>query len=152
MKKISERVVVGLCILVVLVVWTGELKAELLKPLKLHINFMPVSVHHGQYSDRMVNEEHRGVGVSVDIDNGYEAGLIHFRNSFGVDGFMLYGTVQFMDDCVVCPGAGLGYAPMYNLTGQVPILPWISVGYGWVSLWYVPDVVTALVISVPLGK
>jgi hypothetical protein len=112
-------------------------------------NFMPKSAHHGEFDKPYLNERHNGIGITVIKDNNFNYGLMHFKNSYGIDGFMLHGGYE-ASDCRICLGGSIGYAPMYNLSDQIPALPMVSVRYKWVKLVTVPGVVSTIILNVPL--
>jgi hypothetical protein len=75
---------------------------------------------------------------------------MHFKNSYGDYGFVVSVSKElktcFLD---VCPGAGVGFAPSYRRSGNVPIIGWLSFRYKWVTVMTLPTEVTTVMVSVP---
>lgn len=118
--------------------------------LKLHLNHLPVSHHHGQTNT--INEEHNGWGISVtDSVDHVTYGYMYFTNSYGNNGPMIYLATK-QQDCTVCFGFGGGYAPAYKESGHYPIIGWVSMSITeYVTIITAPTEVTAVVFSVPLN-
>ena len=144
--KAVEIAVITVCLAVLSVLYTGECFAD---PVKLKLNFLPTSYHHDR-DGGFTNEHHRGVGISVTLPNRTTYGLMHFRNSYGDDGF-LYSVSTELGCWTICPGLGLGYAPAYSKSDHVPVIGWLSLRYKWVTMLTAPGEVTTLLFSVPLN-
>jgi hypothetical protein len=137
---------IGVIALIIIVISIGSVEADD----KFVLNIMPRSSHHGIYDKPYLNENHNGIGVTAVKDNGFHYGLMHFTNSYNVDGFMLHGGFEFTNCPLgICPGMSLGYAPMYNLTDQIPVLPMVTFRWRWIKLITVPGVVSTFTLNVP---
>jgi len=119
--------------------------------LKYKLNLLPKSWHHG--STNATNERHNGVGLSVTTPwNGITYGAMHYKNSFGHNGYMVAISKEFKPFFgLLYPGIGAGYAPAYTKSGHKPGIAWIAIRYKWVTMMSAPGEVTTFVFSVPLN-
>lgn len=118
--------------------------------LKYKLNLLPKSWHHG--STNATNERHEGVGLSVTMPNGYTYAAMHFKNSYGDNGWMIGASKEFKPLFgVIYPGFGVGYAPSYAESGHSTAIAWLAFRYRWVTMMTAPGEVTTFVFSIPLN-
>ncbi len=129
---------------------TTTFNCEASGDVKLKLTFLPWSIHHG--SNGATNERHQGVGLAIRTANRRTFGIMHYRNSYGDEGWSVTAS-QEARKCLwsICPGFGGGYAPAYKKSGHLPYLGWISFRYKWVTLMTAPGAVTTFVLSIPLN-
>lgn len=118
--------------------------------LKYKLNLLPKSWHQGQTN--ATNERHKGVGLSVTLPNGITYGAMHYKNSFGDNGWMVSAAKEYEPLFgLIYPGIGMGYAPSYAKSGHEVGLVWVQLRYKWVTMMSAPGEVTAFVFSIPLN-
>ncbi len=141
--KYSQKILIILCVVMAFAIWTGDCRAD---HAEIHLNYLPWSEHHGD-SDA-TNEDHNGVGLSVSWDN-MTVGYMWYTNSYGDDGPLVHVTA-FQKKCELCLGLGTGWAPAYSESDHSPIIGWVAIKYGFVTVLTAPTEVTAAVFSIPL--
>jgi len=145
MDKCVEIAVIAVCLMIASVLWTGECFAS--DDLKYRLNFVPFSRHHGETNT--TNEKHHGIGISLTLSSRTTYGAMHFINSYGVPGWLVTASKEYVRGCLFCPGLGIGYSPTYKKVDKSPVIGWLSLRYKWVTLLTAPKEVTALMLSVP---
>lgn len=118
--------------------------------IKYHVTFMPVSLHHNWDEDDLPNERHNGIGVAATFPGRLTLGAMYYNNSYHEHGWIYTSSYEFVDDCELCFGIGGGYAPEYTKDDVSPVLGWVQVRLGYVTVLHVPAQVTTMVISFPL--
>ncbi len=152
-RKIRIRMLAGYVVIMTFVFGVSQCaEAEELKLAEYDysITFLPWSRHHGKPRDQF-NERHHGVGFSVtNVAKRDTYSLVHFENSHEESGFMLSYEHEFKKCWLgMCPGYGGAFAPAYRRTGHSPVIAWVQVRIGWVTIMSFPGVVTTGVIRIP---
>lgn len=148
MNAIHRTMIGYLTVMLILVMVQSPVQAEDDYEFKYRLNLLPWSTHHGD--NDATNETHNGIGVSVTLPNNATYGIMHFENSYGDEGFMFSLSAELEEDCTVCFGVGIGFAPAYSESDNSPVLGWGSVRYKYVQLLVVPTEVTAVLFTIPM--
>ena len=145
----NKRIVVYFVVSLFLVSMSMVSRCEASDKYQLKLNLLPWSYHHG--SNSATNERHRGVGLSLTLPNDITYGVMHYKNSYGDNGWNYSVSTEF-DPYFwgIKPGLGVAYAPAYEKSGHQVVIGWLSLRYKWISLLTAPGEVSTIMLSIPI--